>query len=46
MLFLEDPSPGAYEKVVHQLLESEQHAVRYVQGIGWMSRDTPMRMRA
>ena len=27
--FLEDPSPEAYEKVVHQLLESEQHAVRY-----------------
>jgi len=27
--FLEDTSPEAYEKVVDQLLDSEQHAVRY-----------------
>ena len=27
--FLKDPSPNAYEKVVDQLLASEQHGVRY-----------------
>jgi hypothetical protein len=27
--FLEDPSPGAYSKVVDRLLASEQHGVRY-----------------